>query len=227
MACLESKTRSNVQLEMLRWTSVTWPTKSPFWTARHVVQNKPLLITILRQASKEANPKVYRNEGIPIKVVQVANREDGRLGPPIALQELLQATDLKKNFVQLVSSEPPVVRISSYYEVAQAKKAAKVKQKLHKVEQKEVQLTWGISDSDLDHKMKKAKEELLKGNRVDVAFGPKSRKIFVPLETKQSILQNVTAILSEVGKEYKPAQSRGQFAVLSFEGRKSKDTVQD
>lgn len=59
-----------------------------------------------------------------------------------------------------------------------AKEAAAKERRKAKAEEKEVQLTWGVSVNDLGHKLKKARQVIDKGGRVTLVISaPKGSKL--------------------------------------------------
>lgn len=101
-----------------------------------------------------------RNEEIKIETVQRVG-SDGKLCPPEALSGLLDSIKRKTHFVELVQPDPPVVRIMCKAELNEIRKAQKEKIRSTKMEQKEIQMTWNVGDTDLDHKLKKGEHRIV------------------------------------------------------------------
>lgn len=128
------------------------------------------------------NPSFFKNDTIPYREVRLVNSE-GRLEPEIKLKDLLASVDLKENFVQLVTPDPPdggkpLVKLINKHEAAQKEREQKAKKKEQKKaaagrETKEIQLSWGVEPGDLKHKLSKTIQELEKKNRVKIVFIPK------------------------------------------------------
>ena len=95
-----------------------------------------------------------RNEQIKFEMVQLVD-EQNKLRPPEPLRDILAQIKLRTHFVELVQEDPPVVKIGSKEAEQKARKAAKMKEKVSKMERKEIQVTWNVTDSDLDHKIRK------------------------------------------------------------------------
>jgi len=85
--------------------------------------------------------------------------ETGRLNPPTALGDILSTINPKTHFVELVSEDPgPIVKVVNKKEAFDRYKEHKAKLKAvakQQLDQKEIQLTWGVAQGDLAHKLKK------------------------------------------------------------------------
>jgi translation initiation factor IF-3 len=193
------------------------------------------------KASKPEKSRVelspLRDRSIPHSTVVVLDEENGQLGKPQNLTDVLSSTDRRAYFVELVS-EPKFTASKfssgfpgSHANTATAQKFAVVKivsrearhQALKSVPsravipQKEIQLTWGVSESDLGHKIKKVKQELEKGSLVDLVYAPKAGAQLPVLAERNQRLDDAVRKLSDVAKERKPRQIKGRVAVLSFQ----------
>ncbi|KAJ3476869.1 hypothetical protein NLI96_g10856 [Meripilus lineatus] len=152
-------------------------------------------------------------------MVRFVDPETGALQPMASYPPLLASITQKTHFLELVSEEPePIVRLISRKLRHEREKGIKQKKKENKMEQKEVQLTWGVAAGDLGHKLKKVRQELMKGNRVSLVFAP--RKGQPPLKPEQMAakVQETADALADIGKEWKAREMQKSTAAIHFQG---------
>ncbi|KAM6495495.1 hypothetical protein JOM56_008201 [Amanita muscaria] len=155
-----------------------------------------------------------------IKYSRVRISHDGRLSAPATVTRLLSLIDRRGYYIQLVNQQPPIVKIVNKSEEYSRKRQEQEQAKLSKAKQsrKEVQLTWAIAEADAVHKLEKAREELEKGNRVDLVFSQK-RGHPVPSEREmRERMQTVVDSLADVGKEWKEKDFQWRMAVAFLQG---------
>ncbi|TDL29148.1 hypothetical protein BD410DRAFT_779477 [Rickenella mellea] len=179
-----------------------------------------------RLMSKYSQPTHPKNEKIPYNYVSIVDNETGRIkpGPPVSLVELLRSVDLKTTIVQLVTSKPaPLVKLLDKKALAIAKKDYKERQKARPrpVEQKEIQMTWGVGVSDMEHKLKKAREELARGNRVDVVIAPKAKQPRPDVAEMNKRIQAVVDAMEDAAVEWKPRTLERGVAIIRFQQLKT------
>ncbi|KAL5530491.1 hypothetical protein ACEPAF_6749 [Sanghuangporus sanghuang] len=143
-----------------------------------------------------------RDNGIKIPTVQLVD-ENNKLCPPEPLEDILGRVKQRTHYVELVQKDPPIVKIGSRETEREARKAAKTKErpKVSKMERKEIQVTWNVTDSDLDHKIKKAREQLDRNNLVDFAFAPKANHRPPPVQAMEERLEKVVDALQDIARE--------------------------
>jgi len=160
------------------------------------------------------------DDKIPFRVVRLVHPETGKLEPPTRLSDVLESVDLKAFRVELVTEEPePIVKIvdrrDSYQKWKEQKKAFRKSAKAG--EQKEIQITWGVDDGDLKHKITKARAELEKGYRVDIVISPrKGQKLPKPDEMAARVSE-IASMLLDIAKEWKARDIQKTTAVMSFQ----------
>jgi translation initiation factor IF-3 len=165
-----------------------------------------------------------RNDEIDYRVVQMVDPDTGRLKEPTELRDILASINRKTHFVELVSEEPnPIVKIKDKKEEYSWMKEKRARLKLaNSIQQKEVQMTWGVASGDLAHKLKKVRRELEKGNRVDLVYAPKKDQALPsPLKIEERLRETVD-LLADVGKEWRPRNIQRNIAILSFQGHSAK-----
>src|SRR6266576_285440 len=115
---------------------------------------------LLAQAKKENEPRrkadgPLKAENITYRRVQI--RHDGRLSTPSTVSYILSLLDRRGYYIQLVSHDPPIVKIVDKAEEYNRMKEEHEKAKLSKAKQvhKELQLSWATSDADIAHKLER------------------------------------------------------------------------
>ncbi|KAL5508488.1 hypothetical protein ACEPAH_6107 [Sanghuangporus vaninii] len=179
------------------------------WT-RLFIESSPKLRVTRSQAIRSFSScavlfkyiKGPRDNGIKIQTVQLVD-ENNKLCPPEPLEDILGRVKQRTHYVELVQENPPIVKIGSREAEREARKAAKTKEraKASKMERKEIQATWNVTDSDLDHKIKKAREQLERNNLVDFAFAPKANQRPPSLQAMEERMGKVVDALQDIARE--------------------------
>jgi len=162
-----------------------------------------------------------RNKEIPYDRVRLVDAETSALGPFIPLEDILATLNKKEEMLELVAEKPdPIVKVvdkkASYSRMKEQK--ARKKDEAKTREEKEVQMTWGVASGDLQHKLKKARQELQKGNRVNLVFAPKKgQESLTPAQMAERVQETVD-LLADVGKEWKVREAQGRTAVIHLQG---------
>lgn len=154
--------------------------------------------------SQEKFVKKPRDEQIKLPMVQLVDPITSKLLSPEPPSDILSRIKRSTHYVELVSQDPPLVKIIDRKEAAAERKASKAKLKQSKMEQKELQLSWKSEPSDIEHKLKKARAILGDGDMVNIAFARKARQRPPPVEEMQERLKQVVASLSDIAIEKKP-----------------------
>lgn len=211
---------------MATLSTIRSSTVKSHWFKPHLVQSlcfsqRPNLKQSCRSASSTATQKRRSDEDIPHRVVQLVDAETGRLNPPSALRDLLSSIDRKTHHIELVREEPnPIVKIINKKEAFNKRKEqkARMKEVARKCTQKEIQMTWGVASGDLAHKLNKVREELMKGNRVDLVYAPKKgQPLPSPIEMELRAQETVD-FLADVGKEWKSREVQRTVTALYLQG---------
>ncbi|OBZ71983.1 hypothetical protein A0H81_08097 [Grifola frondosa] len=191
----------------LCYASSSRPTQSVFCQTAHFAT---------KVASVQKRNK--RNNEIGHRWVRLVDPKTGALGEPTNLQDLLATIDLKGFFLELVSEKPdPIVKLMSKRQLFDEGKARK-KAKGKGVEEKEVQLTWGVSSGDLSHKLQKVRTDLQDGHRVSVVYAPKAGQTQLSPQAMAAQVQETVDLLADVGKEWKPRIVEKRAAAIYLEG---------
>jgi translation initiation factor IF-3 len=170
-----------------------------------------------------------RNLDIMQPVVQLVDPATKRLQPPTSVREIMSSINLNTHFVELVAEYPnPIVRVSSKKDAFDKLKASKEKKKLQakqSIEEKEIQMTWGVARGDLAHKLNKVIEELRKGNRVELVFAPKKGQVVPTPRNMDMRVEEILDLIKDVGKEWKPREVRNVVTILHLQGAQPKTIV--
>ncbi|KAH6896463.1 hypothetical protein BKA70DRAFT_1316531 [Coprinopsis sp. MPI-PUGE-AT-0042] len=171
-------------------------------------------------------PKPRRGKKIGIPYVHLLTDSDRTLPPHMqtgslrSLDEIIESVDPNEFAVELVSEDPPVVKLVNLEKARLETLMARQKSKkgagqrdLHK----EVQLTWSMAEADETHKLLKARQELEKGNRVDLVYSPKKGTKPPPKLEIQFKIKEIMQKFEDVAKEAKPATFDYRMGVLHLQ----------
>ncbi|KAF9821011.1 hypothetical protein IEO21_00988 [Rhodonia placenta] len=161
-----------------------------------------------------------RNHDIPYRLVRLVNPDTSALEPPAPLTEVIARLDNKKEWVELVATKPePIVKIIKGSDAFNKVKAQQEKKREKRPrEEKEIQLTWGISSGDLEHKLSKVREELEAGNRVNLVYAHKKGHAKPTPQEMEARVQETVDLLADMGSEWKPRGGSQTIAVVYLQG---------
>ncbi len=205
---------------------------------RHQVS--PFLCTLGSRFASNAKDTHLINNDIPYAYVRVVDPETRKPLPPQPLTEVINnlTTELQpkkgdghpKSFVtqyaQLVA--PPseatdgyaLVKLVDRREAAAREKTQRLKAQASRraSEEKEIQFAWGIGAADVQHKLRKARQELSRGVRVQLIFARKGSggaERDPATKEKQNVLVNeVVEALADVGREWRIRDERKNMVAL-------------
>jgi len=178
------------------------------------------------------------NNNIPYTYVRIVDLETRKPLPPQLLTDVVDnlATESKQaggplqtfvtQFAQLVA--PPseatggyaLVKIVGRREAAARERAQRAKAQASRraTEEKEIQFAWGIGTADVQHKLRKARQELERGVRVQLVFARKTTGgTGRDAGTKAKQLTLVTQVieaLADVGKEWRVRDEQRNMVVI-------------
>ncbi|KAH8102807.1 hypothetical protein DFH11DRAFT_323502 [Phellopilus nigrolimitatus] len=180
--------------------------------------------TLLKQGRQEPRnaARNLRNEEIDLRSVYVVNAETTKLGPRTPLHAVLAGVNRSTHFVELVSRDPPVVKIVDSKAAHAARKALKARLRATRMEQKEVQMTWNVGAEDIAHKLRNARAQLVRGNMVDVAFAPKSKQPLPPRDEMRRKMQQVVDFVQDIAVEKQERTLLRNVGVVSLRPVKTK-----
>lgn len=203
-------------------------------------QASPFLCTFGSRFASNARDVLLINNDIPYTYVRVVDPETRKPLPPQRLTEVINnlATELqpKKGGISAKSSvtqyaqlvAPPseatngyaLVKLVDRREAAAREKAQRLQAQASRraSEEKEIQFAWGIGAADVQHKLRKARQELLRGVRVQLVFARKaSGSIKRDPSTKaelNALVNQIVEALVDVGREWRIRDERKNMVAV-------------
>lgn len=181
---------------------------------------------IIQSQRKSRKPVAehYVNSAIPFKQVFLIGSDGEQLGVKYTKEAIELAKEEKKDLVLIAAEPKPVARILDYgkFKYDRKKKQKELKEKQTNVQNREVRLTPMIGDNDLMVKSKKAREFLLKGDRIKVSLKLRGREIGrkdLGLATLDKFFKTLEDI-AEITKEAKLVNER--FLDMNLQPNKQK-----
>lgn len=116
------------------------------------------------------------------------------------------------------TAKPPVCRIMDYgkYKYSQRKKEQKAKSHRHDVELKEVRIkTPKIGDHDLQIKINRAKDFLMRGDRVQFSLRFRGREL-AHIDEGRAVLEKIKKELSDIAKVIQDYRFEGRRLSMSM-----------
>jgi len=204
---------------------------------RHVLPVFSSFGTRFRFASNVKNSPLI-NSDIPYTYVRVVDPETRKPLPPKLLAEVVDnlATEIQPKqggppkivvtqFAQLVA--PPSEATNGYALVKLvARKEAAAREKTQRIkaqasrrasEEKEIQFAWSIGPGDLQHKLRKVRQELERGVRVQLVFARKAsggaQRVSGTRADQNALVEKVVEELEDVGREWRMRDERRNMVV--------------
>ncbi|WP_338970368.1 translation initiation factor IF-3 [Spiroplasma endosymbiont of Labia minor] len=154
------------------------------------------------------------NGAIRARNILIIGQDGTKIGPLTKREALEYSESLNLDLVQVGQQDRDTViaKILDYgkYKYEQKRKQKENKKNQVKTENKEIRLTVGIGEHDLDTKAKKAREFLLSGDRVKISLKFKGREI-VHQEFGKRTIENFYAKIEDVAKIEKEAKLNTRF----------------
>ena len=198
-------------------------------------QASPFLCTLGFRFSSNAKYTHPINNDIPYPYVRVVDPETRKPLPPQSLTEVINnlATEsggpAKASVTQYALLVAPpseatdgyaLVKLVDRREAAAREKARRSKAHASRraSEEKEIQFAWGIGTADVQHKLRKARQELLRGVRVQLVFarrasGGAERDSSTRTKLTELVNQVVEALV-DVGKEWRIRDERKNMVAV-------------
>ncbi len=156
------------------------------------------------------------NREIRAESVRVIASDGRQLGVMTSRQALMMAEREGLDLVEIVpNATPPVCKIIDYGKLRyhQAKKDKEQKKSQHQVKVKEIKLKPNIDVHDFQTKLNRAKEFLLKGNKVRVTCMFRGREM-LHVDLGEKLLKRFCEGLQEVSSLEAPAKLMGRNLTL-------------
>jgi translation initiation factor IF-3 len=153
--------------------------------------------------------------------------EDGEQIGVLSTQEALEkARSINKDLVEIApKAKPPVCKIIDYgkFKYQLTKKEKESKKAQHQVKVKEIKLRPNIDVHDLDTKKNRAKEFILKGNKVKIICMFRGREM-LHINLGRNLLQKIILELQEIStvEAYPKLTGRNLTVVLAPLGKINK-----
>ncbi|CAL1716565.1 unnamed protein product [Somion occarium] len=166
------------------------------------------------------------NEQIPYRLVRLVDPDTNRLHPPAGLATLLAVMDRKTCQLSLVGTSPePLVKLVKSAEMYKKHKEEQKQKKavLKSMEEKEIQMTWGVDPHDFRTKLKQARRELRRGLRVSLVFAPRKGQPWLNSDGMAVKVQETVDQLLDAGKEWKPRDIQKATTIVYLQGEKKTD----
>lgn len=164
-----------------------------------------------RQTPQHQGPRI--NEQIRISPLRVVDG-DGKMLGVIPRDEALQiARQQELDLVEVAPQErPPVCRIMDYgkFKYEQARKTRKTKQHQHQI--KEIRVSPGVDDHDLEFKLKHAREFLAEKDKVQITVTFRGRQL-AHMETGLQLVRRMTESLTDVAKLERAPSREGKRVI--------------
>ncbi|AXK51504.1 translation initiation factor IF-3 [Spiroplasma alleghenense] len=156
----------------------------------------------------------FVNREIRAKMVLIIDNDGNKIGPIPKMEAIKMAEDQGLDLMQVSQQDnfTAIAKILDYgkFKYEQKRKLKENKKNQVKTENKEIRLTVGIGQHDLETKAKKAREFLSNGDRVKISLKFKGREI-VHQEFGQKTLNSFLAIIEDVCKVEKEPKLTARF----------------
>ncbi|TAQ90598.1 hypothetical protein B7494_g1057 [Chlorociboria aeruginascens] len=219
--------QSQTQLLLRRSSPAAFPNTAPklFPPRRrcYAISSRP-------ESAPSKSGKYPRDDGISSREVIMVDRE-GKLQEPVPTREVLSSINRNTHSLIIVAmgeeGAPPICkiidkRLAREQELARMKQAKQMKSNVGNIV-KTLELNWAIDGNDLEHRLKKMKEFLEKGNRVEIVLAPKRKGKKASEEEAESLLEKIRENVKSVpgGQEWKKFEGKilGQ-GLMFFERKK-------
>lgn len=167
--------------------------------------------------------RLPRDAEITARSVILVNR-DNSLSPPTNTSRVLASLDPSaQSLIQInpaVPGEPPLCKIVDKKKLYdQSKKAKNAKKSA--VVSKSIELNWAIEEGDLGHRLKRLREFLEKGFKVEVAIAVKRKGRKATIEEAEALIGKVRGEVKDIqgAREGKKMEGVvGKDVTLHFEG---------
>lgn len=178
----------------------------------------------LREVCVIAKEELLINEEIQAETVRLVD-VDGTMIGVVSLEEALKAAEMKDlDLVDIApKADPQVCKIMDYgkyiFDLNKKEKDARKNQKI--VETKEVRLTLGIEDHDLQVKVKSAKKFLTDGDKVKISVKFYGRQMNFTTSGEE-LINKVAEGLADVGDMDKKPKMEGRRMTVIFNPKVAK-----
>jgi len=126
----------------------------------------------------------------------------------------------------LVAPRQRIARIFPIKEYQAHLKRARDQARFNKLAVKSIQLTWNISESDLDYRLKRGVDDLKKGHRLDIMLGARKAKLMRDRDERDAMLEKIRNTFEPWGYEWTKMSGGFPNAELWFQGYTEEDRAE-
>ncbi len=171
------------------------------------------------------------NRQIRADKIRVISHSGDQLGVMTVIEALRQAQDAGLDLVEISpNAKPPVCKIVDYGKLryAQAKKERESKKAQHQVKLKEIKVKPNIDTHDFNTKAKRARDFLLKGNKVRVTCSFRGREM-LHMDLGYDVVEKLRLLLDDIATTEAPTKQVGRTitTVLAPGSKKNKIKKQE
>jgi translation initiation factor IF-3 len=183
--------------------------------------DKELLSQMMRKARKRTKHPITNADILYPKLEYID--EEGKFRPNTPTEEILSFVESREKsetplVLVLVSPQDRIARVFSVKEYqAHLEKACDLA-KANKVAIKSVQVTWNISDSDLEYRLKRGVEDLKRGHRLDIMLGARKAKLMRDWDERAAMLAHIRKTFEPYGYEWTKMSGGFPNAEMWFQG---------
>ena len=167
-----------------------------------------------RRPPPNRGPRI--NHQIRIRQIRVIDEENEQLGVLETADALALAVRKGLDLVEIAPNQrPPVCRIMDYgkFKYEEKKKEQASRRKQHQVQVKELRVSPGTGEHDLQTKVKRARDFLEAGDKVLVCCLFRGRQM-AHKDVGEQVIMEVVKHLSDVAKVEAPCRQEGRRMVL-------------
>jgi len=171
------------------------------------------------QAAKPSGPRI--NQRIRVKQVRLVDDEGNMKGVVEINDALAMAAEKGLDLVEIAPDQrPPVCRLMDYgkFKYEQKKKDQASKRKQHQVQVKEVRVRPKIAEHDIEVKVKKARQFLEEGDKVQINCLFRGREM-MHKDLGIKVMREVCNRLQDIAKIEREPQEDGRRLVMMITKR--------
>lgn len=167
--------------------------------------------------------KVSINQQIRAPKLRVIGSNGENLGVLTKEEAMSRAKECNLDLIEVSpQADPPVARIADYgkYSYEASKKLKEVKAKAHITETKTIQISVGISDHDINIKVKQAAEWIKEGHRVKIDLRLQGRTKYLDQNFLKERMDRVLAVIPADYKVAEPLKKMPKSMMIVLEKTK-------
>lgn len=182
------------------------------------------------EEKKDETPKkIPRNKDIPYDVVRIVDPETKKPSDPIPLSRVLDmlkervdGKEVEVRYAEVVRPPSdelggyPLVRLfdrAAMYELSKQRKV-KALESRRRNDQKEIQLTWTAALGDVQHKLRKVRQEIERGRRVSFVVTEKDGHAPVQPVKRGAMLDEWLASVEDIAREWAPRSEAKHMTIV-------------